>query len=691
MINLKSRLQMERAMRQTKSRRQWMRKCSIAAIACMTAGPALAQEEQVDDFTSMSLEDLMSVEVSIASKRSELASEAAAAVFVLTREDIARSGAVTIADALRLVPGVNVAQINANSWAVTVRGFNSRFANKLLVMIDGRTVFTPLFSGVFWDQQNIVMEDIERIEVVRGPGGTLWGANAVNGVINIITRSAKDTKGGLVKASGGDEFQAQAVVRYGGDMGENGAYRIYGKFEQFDEGVTALGAKANDDWRNFRGGFRTDHDLNAKDTLTVSGEVSVIDSGETLDVPLLTTPFLQRTDAEINRVGAHMLARWTRAIGEESELSVQAYADYSDIEIPQGEEQRLTLDLAVQHSFPIGDSQDLLWGFGFRNVSDDITNSVNVSFADPDKSIQIYNGFVQDTIKMSDKLDIVVGAKFEHNDYTGFEIQPSARFLLRADEDVTLWGAVSRAVRTPSRAEDGIRAVAAVVPPGFPGNPAPFPMALQFTGDSNINSESLIAYELGARFRLGDTVSFDVTGFFNKYDELRGSRIGTPGVVLAPTPHVVLPLTVAELVQADTHGVEAVLDWQVQPNWRLQATYSYLSIDGKVPVSPTIRATAPGGSDPTHSATLRSLYDIGKRVRFDTAVRFVDDLEGAGIDSYVAVDARVSWRATDRLEFAVTGRNLTNDDHFEFGVDPSFATVPTAAETSVFASISAKF
>jgi iron complex outermembrane receptor protein len=680
---------MEQVMRNMINRKAWKRRCSLAAIACLTAVPALAQD--VDDFTSMSLEDLMSVEVTIASKQSELASEAAAAVFVLTREDIARSGAVTIADALRLVPGVNVAQINANSWAVTVRGFNSRFANKLLVMIDGRTVFTPLFSGVFWDQQNIVLADIERIEVVRGPGGTLWGANAVNGVINIITRSAKDTKGGLIKASGGNEFQAQAVVRYGGDLGENGAYRIYGKFEQFDEGITATGAKANDDWRNFRGGFRTDHDLSAKEELMVTGEVSVINSGETLDIPMLTAPFLQRTDAEIDRVGAHLLGRWTRTISDESELSVQAYVDYSDIEIPQGEEKRLTLDLAVQHSFAIGDAQDLLWGFGFRNVSDEISNSAFVSFADTDKSIQIYNGFLQDTVKLSDKLDVVIGAKFEHNDYTGFEIQPSARFLWRAAEDVTVWGAVSRAVRTPSRAEDGILAIAAVLPAGAPGNPAPFPMALQFTGDTSINSESLIAYELGARFRLGETVSLDLTGFFNKYDQLRGSRIGAPGVVLAPTPHVVLPLTVDELVQADTHGVEAVLDWQLQPNWRLQATYSYLSIDGKVPVFPDIRASAPGGADPEHQATLRSLYDIGKRVRLDAAVRFVDDLEGFNIDSYVAVDARLSWRPTDRLEFAVTGRNLTNDDHFEFGVDPSFATVPTAVETSVFASIIAKF
>jgi iron complex outermembrane recepter protein len=678
--------------RPTVFKRALMSGSAFAASMLLSVASAADEKANVgDDFTSFSLEDLMAVEVTTASKRSERASEAAAAVFVLTRDDIARSGAVTVADALRLVPGVNVAQINANSWAVTVRGFNSRFSNKLLVMIDGRSVYTPLFSGTLWDQQNIVLEDVERIEVVRGPGGALWGANAVNGVINIITRSSRDTKGVLVKAAGGDEYQAQAVVRVGGDIGENGAYRIYGKFESFDENETATGVSANDDWRNFRGGFRTDFDLSARDTLMMTGEVSVIDAGETLDVPLLTAPFLERRDAEIDRIGGHLLAQWTRDLGDGSELSVQGYFDYSDIEIPQGEETRLTLDLTAQHSFAVGDDHHLLWGLGVRNISDEIINSSFVAFADTERSVQIFSGFVQDTFKANESLDIVLGAKFEHNDFTGFEIQPSARFVWRASEEATVWGAISRAVRTPSRAEDDIRAIAAVIPPGFPGNPGMLPLALQFTGDRNIDSETLIAYELGARFRLADSVSFDVTGFFNKYGDLRGSRVGAPALTLAPTPHVVVPLTVDELVDADTYGVEAVLDWQVAPNWRLQATYAYLNIDGDVPAFPDIRAGAPGSADPKHTANLRSLIDVNKRLKIDAALRYVDELEGFAIDSYVALDARVSWRINDSLELAVTGRNLTQDDHFEFGTDPSFSTVPTSVERSVFAAVTAKF
>ncbi|MFN0025143.1 MAG: TonB-dependent receptor plug domain-containing protein [Parvularculaceae bacterium] len=662
-----------------------------AALSWGLAAAADTAEGAADDYTSFSLEDLMAVEVTTASKRAELVSDAAAAVFVLTRDDISRSGAVTIADALRLVPGVNVAQINANSWAVTVRGFNSRFSNKLLVMIDGRTVYTPLFSGVLWDQQNTVLEDIERIEVVRGPGGVLWGANAVNGVINIITRSSRDTKGVLAKVSGGDEYQAQALIRVGGALGDSGAFRVYGKFESFDANEAANGIEANDDWRNFRGGFRTDFDLNARDTLTMTGEVSVIDSGETLDVPLLTAPFLERRNEDISRLGAHLLAQWTRDLGDGEELSVLGYLDYSDIEIPQGQEKRLTFDVATQHSFTLGESHNLLWGVGFRNISDEITNSEFVAFSDTARSVQIYNGFLQDTVKVTGNFDVVVGAKFEHNDYTGFEFQPSARFLWRAREDVTLWGAVSRAVRTPSRAEDDIRSIAGVIPPGFPGNPGPLPLALQFTGDRNIDSETLIAYELGARFRLADNVSFDVTGFYNKYADLRGSRIGAPVVTPVPTLHVVLPLTIDELVDADTHGVEAVFDWQVAPNWRLQATYAYLSVDGEAPLSPDVRASAPGGADPTHTANLRSLFDITKRVKLDTAVRFVDDIDGFAIDSYVAIDTRLAWRPNDKLEIAVTGRNLTDGAHFEFGTDPSFSTVPTSVERSVFASLSGKF
>ncbi len=676
---------------------QVIRRCNKALVMASVSISALAvsawaDDTVGDDFTSMSLEDLMNVEVTTVSKRKEAASEAAAAVFVLTRTDIERSGATTVPDALRLVPGVNVAQINANSWAVTVRGFNSRFANKLLVMIDGRTVFTPLFSGVNWDKQNLILEDIERIEVVRGPGGTLWGANAVNGVINIITRSSDDTQGTLIKASAGDDLAGQLILRHGGDLNETATYRVHAKYEKYDDREIASGVNANDGWSIFTAGFRTDHKPSETDKFMFSGDFTMVDAGETLDVPLLVPPFLERRDAEIERTNAHILTHWARDLGNESEVSVQAYVDYSDIEIPQGTEERTTVDLQVQHSMPVGEMHHLLWGAGYRYINDDITNSEFVQFDPTSRTDEIFNAFVQDTIELTEDVAVTIGSKFSHNDYTGFEVQPSIRFTWLVAEGKTIWGAISRAVRTPSRAEDNVRVNSQVVPPGVPGvNPGPLPLVFRFTGDPTIESETLVAYEIGTRLRLRENFSIDVAAFLNQYEDLRGSVIGAPTIDTTVVPVAVLPLTVDELVNADTHGVEVVVDWQVQDRWRLQGTMSYLEIDGDLPTAPNVLVSEPGGGDAAHTMTLRSLYDVTDSLRFDTAVRHSDDLDGFGIGGYTAVDARVEYRLTSQTSLAVTGRNLTDNSNFEFGVDPSFATIPTGVERSFHVSITKKY
>lgn len=669
------------------------RKLSILVSASILALSTNAVAND-GDLTKFSLVDLMQMEVTTVSMRQELASDAAAAIFVLNRGDIERSGAATIPDALRLVPGVNVSQVNANSWAVTVRGFNSRFANKLLVLIDGRAVYTPLFSGVNWDRQNVILEDIERIEVIRGPGATLWGANAVNGVINIITRSSSDTQGTLIKASAGDDLESQIVLRHGGKLGESGTYRVHAKYEEFDSREIADGTEANDNWNKVNVGFRTDFNFGQTDSLTVSGEVAVVNSGETLDVPLFSAPFSERRDADIDRLAGHVLVQWSRDLGDMSELSVQGFVDYSQLEIPQGEEDRTTVDIQAQYSSPVGQVQNFLWGIGFRNVSDEIKASSFVHFDPNSRDTQIYNGFIQDTIQATEKLSIVLGSKFSHNDYTGFEIQPSARFLWKPKEGRTFWGAVSRAVRTPSRAEDNIRVVAQVLPPNTPGqNPTPFPGVVRFTGDPSIDSETLIAYELGARVRLGDNISLDATVFYNDYDNQRGSRIGTPFVdpVNPNGPVLVIPLTVDELVDATSSGVEVVADVQVNEDWRLQWTYSYLDINGDAQQGPGILAMVPGGSDPAHTLTIRSLMDVSDKFRFDTTLRYVSELDGFNIDGYTELDIRLAYRLTDSTELSVVGRNLLDDRHLEFGVDPSFATIPTQVERNFFASITKKF
>jgi iron complex outermembrane receptor protein len=664
-------------------------------LVCTTSlfvSTAFAQDD-ASDFTAMSLEDLMNVEVTTVSKRPETATDAAAAIYVLTKNDIERSGATTIPDALRLVPGVNVSQINQNSWAVTVRGFNSRFANKLLVMIDGRTVFTPLFSGVNWDKQNIILEDIERIEVVRGPGGTLWGANAVNGVINIITKSSADTQGGMLKASAGDQLNAQLIGRHGGAFGENGTYRVHAKYEEYDHSETATGNPVNDSWELFTAGFRTDQSLNERDTLTVSGDFTTVEAGETLTIPLVVAPFLQQLDANIERTAAHLLAQWSRQLSDNHQLSVQGYIDYAENDIPQGTEERWTYDLSFQHSFDFAEVHDVLWGLGFRHISDDIENSSFVSFENSSRDDQILSGFIQDAIKVSENLQLIIGSKFSHNDYTGTEVQPSARFVYKPENGGTFWGAVSRAVRTPSRAEDSVRLISQVAPPGLPGvNPGPVPLVLQFQGDESVESEILTSYELGMRLRPSENVSFDIATFYNQYDKLRASAVGAPEPGLIDgTPVAIVPLTVAEELEADTYGIEIVTDWQVRDNWRLQASYAHLEVDGDLPSDPSLSVTEPGGSDPQNTATVRSLLDINDNLRIDTAVRHVADLEGFNIDGYTALDARAEYRFNNGLSIAVSGRNLTEDEHVEFGVDPSFATIPSNVNRSVHFSLTKKF
>ncbi|ADM10713.1 TonB-dependent receptor, plug [Parvularcula bermudensis HTCC2503] len=663
---------------------------SLSSMALCVGG---ASAQNAHDFTGMSLEELMSVEVTTVSKRREVASDAAAAVFVLTRADIERSGATTIPDALRLVPGLTVSQINANTWGVTVRGFNSRFANKLLVMIDGRSVFTPLFSGVNWDKQNILLEEIERIEIVRGPGGTLWGANSVNGVINIITRSAKDSQGALFKAGVGNELERQLIARVGGTLGDKGAYRVYTKHEAYDGSTTAEGIDANDDWNILTGGIRADLDLSSTDALMVNAEFTTIEAGETLDLPLLTAPYSVRSPADIERDNAHILTRWTRTMENDRELSIQAYIDHSDITIPQGQEERTTFDIALQHSTNIAQDHHLLFGLGYRSIADEIKNSSFVSITNNETIVEIVSGFVQDIYDVSDDFKLTFGSKFSYNDYTGFELQPSARFIWQPSESQTYWGAISRAVRIPSRVEDQVQLIGTVVPPLTPTtNPRPLPAAFVFTGSDKVESETLVSLELGARFRPAPGISVDLATFYNDYDNLRASSLQAPQPgILNGEMATIVPLTVADVVSAQSFGTEMVANWQVKPNWRLQGTLTLIDFNTDDLDDPTLIATPAGSRDPASQATFRSLHDVNDRINFDFVVRYVDNLEDFDIDDYTQLDIHGSYDLSDRVSLSVAGRNLLDDEHYEFGVDPSYATLPTAVERSFFISLTAQY
>ncbi|MCK5229802.1 MAG: TonB-dependent receptor, partial [Desulfobulbaceae bacterium] len=428
-------------------------------LLCSMTGGAKAAEIVPTDMTELSLEELMNIEITSVSKKPEKLADAAAAVFVVTREDIRRSGVTSIPEALRMAPGINVARIDSNKWAVTSRGFNGRFANKLLVLIDGRSVYTPSFSGVHWEVIDIFLEDVDRIEVIRGPGATLWGANAVNGVINIITKHAADTQGGLIAMGAGTEERGFGGVRYGTDMGETTYGRFYAKGFKRDEFVhNTTGDDAGDDWDMLRGGFRLDSLLYDRDSVTVQGDIYQGNMNQTLHLPTVSGPFFNKIVEDKAEVeGWNLLTRWQHTLSPTSDFTLQVYYDRTNRDEFVYGEIRDTFDIDLQHQFAAYKRHEVIWGLGYRYTHDDFSDS-EILRLDPDsRSDELFSAFVQDKITlMEDCLWLTIGSKFEHNDYTGYEIQPNARLFWAPHTDHKVWASVGRAVRTPSRMEDDI-------------------------------------------------------------------------------------------------------------------------------------------------------------------------------------------------------------------------------------------
>jgi len=636
---------------------------------------------EAQDLTELSIEDLMDIEVTSVSLRPERASEAAAAIFVLTRDDIRRAGVTNVPDALRLAPGVEVAQINASNWAISIRGSNSRFSNKLLVLIDGRSIYTPLFSGVSWADNQVFLEDIERIEVIRGPGATLWGANAVNGVINIITRPAQETQGSFARVSGGNNGFAMAEARQGVMLDENSALRIYAQGMTVDSGQTETGQDAEDAWRSKLVGFRSDTSI-AQGNFLLEGDYQENDAGDLVDVASLTPPFSSTQKNDIESSGGYIMGRWTQQFAGFGDVSLQSWLDHREYDDTRFSEQRTTVDLQLQHSFDIDSDNAIIWGLGYRRVADDVGGSFTATLTPVSRTTELWSGFVQDTITLiDDELDLVLGTKVEHNDYTGTEFQPNVRMLWRPFEGHTLWGAVSHAVRTPSRVENDIRANVATIPPFSPGNPTPFPVLVSFFGSDQAQSEKLTAYELGYRVQPAEWLSLDTAAYYNDYTNITSATTGTPFFVATPVPHVVQPLTLNNDESMQTYGFETVATVQATADWRLQGTYSLLKIDG---------STAQGQS-PQQQATLRSLYNVTPDVMWDADLRYVDSLQSLGVNGYLQFDTRVAWRPMEDVELALTGRNLLGGSHFEFGAGELILTQAAAVERSIFLSLAVRF
>jgi iron complex outermembrane recepter protein len=660
----------------------------VITLSFLMVTQSVAQSNVVD-VTTMSVEDLMNMQVTSVSKRTQKVADAAAAVFVLTQDDIRRSGATSIPEALRLVPGVQVARIDENKWAISARGFNGRFADKLLVLIDGRSVYTPLFSGVYWNVQDVMLEDVDRIEVIRGPGATLWGANAVNGVINIITKSAKSTQAAMATAGGGNEMRGFSNLRYGGTVNHDAYYRAYAKYFNVGESTIPFAGSGNDNWDSLRGGFRGDWTPNGPDSITLQGDMYRSHYGETLSVPMLSSPYQNTFPNDGSLSGGNILGRWNHNFGNSS-TSLQMYFDKTNItDNNLFTDHENVFDVDFQHSFHPTDSQNFIWGVGYRSIGDSNDSSFVVSLLPNHSQLNQFSGFAQDEIDLLDKrVQLTLGSKLEHNDFTGLEFEPNARVLWNITPNQSVWTAVSRAVRTPALTERGLGLVSAVIPPGGPGNPTPLAAEAVVNGSNQFQAEDLLAYEVGYRVQVSNNVSADIATFYNNYTHLRSAEPGAPSVQTDPAPvHLVVPFVASNKMHGGTYGAELFTEYRIIPRWKMSGSYSYLQMDIRkdaTSLDPT--ADDPGMSSPKHQFYVRSSLDIFRHLEHDFTVRYVDQLAGLNIPSYYSVDTHFSYALPRSFELSVGSENLLNQQHLEFV--PDFINIsPTQVKRSIYGSI----
>jgi iron complex outermembrane receptor protein len=670
----------------------------LAGLAAISPFPdQILAQEQTLDLTELSLEQLMDIEVTSVSKREEKLSETTAAVFVITAEDISHHGFTTIPDALRTAPGIQVARINANTWAVSARGFNGEFANKLLVLMDGRSIYNPFYSGVYWDAYDIPMEDIERIEIIRGPGATLWGANAVNGVINIITKHSANTHGGLVKLASGTEEQAYTTARYGGDLSPDTHYRVSLKYSNRDNSVDPLGSEANDSWQSFRADFRLDGRPTPTDSWSILAGANKGRDHSTINTPSISPPYAIESNERDTFLGAHALGRWRHTFSDSSEATAQLYYDYMMREEAEFTAIDLTIqniDLDFQHLLKLGQRQTIAWGLGARVSADEVQGKSDpIPFTTDSRTLHLLSGFVQDEIRLvPDRLRLTIGSKFEHNGYTGFEIQPSIRTLWTPAPNQTLWGAISRAVRIPSRGDRDVSQDLFVIPPGTPMNPTAAPALIYGEGNQDFKAEDLVAYEIGYRTSVGRRFLLDVALFHNSYKNL---RTGNPGTFVfkeeAGVSYIWVPVSVTNTGEQETYGLELTVDGQLRHWWRLHSSYTYLHTETPTLDGASFDETLINEGSPRHSVYLWSSMGFGQRWDLDLGLRYVDELPSFDpelkMESYMTADARVGFRPQPGLELSIVGRDLLEKLHQESGTS-GFTTISrTQVERSVYGAI----
>ncbi|HNP26888.1 MAG TPA: TonB-dependent receptor, partial [Nitrosomonas sp.] len=597
-------------------------RCLICVILCCFTRNAVANSMfDNHQLLDLNIEELMNIEVTTVSRRSQKLTDVASAIFVITGDDIRRSGATSIPDALRMAPGVQVARVGTDKWAVSVRGFNGLYANKLQVLMDGRSVYSPLFSGVLWEQQDTLMEDIERIEVIRGPAATAWGANAVNGVINIITKKAADTQGTFLTAGGGSFEQGFVGARYGGKINAQTPFRIYAKGFTRDNTTSLSGENIHNQWHSARSGFRVDH-TRGNDEFTLQGDLFYLSNGNTLGSDTLSLPSHIRTSGlRGHQEGGNIRLRWDRDFSERSSIMLQTYYDHFRTRLlPVGIIHAESFDIDFQHRFPLYDNHDVTWGANYRLYHNKVPETDLVKFTPAGQTNHLYSIFIRDDISLiPDRLLFTLGTRLGHNDFSGLEIQPNARLMWTPNEKHSIWMSVSRAVRTPSRAENDATAI--VGQPDTTGSfTLPIPILVALHGNTGFNSEKLIAYELGYRHQFAPQASIDIAGFINDYSQLRDLSFGALSLSTGLPQQFILPALANNQASALTYGFETSIDWKPLDKWRLQSSYSYL--DMHISSNDLLKRLDPttGGADkvsPQHQLSLRSNYDISEKLQLN--------------------------------------------------------------------------
>lgn len=654
-------------------RRLWLKvvlnqKFLTCIILCCFTGNAAANRMPGDDqFLSLSIEELMNIKVvnvSSVSRRAQKLTEVASAIFVITQDDIRRSGATSIPEALRMAPGVQVGRISTDKWAVSVRGFNGFSSSKVQVLVDGRSDYSPLIAGTLWVQQDTLMEDIERIEIIRGPAATVWGTNAVNGIINIITKKASDTQGTSLTAGGGSFEHGFFSARHGGKINEKTPFRVYAKVFTRDNTRSLLGTNNQDQWHSYRGGFRLDHTREI-DQLTLHGEAYYNSAGEVLSPNTFVELPVGKNRA--HQEGGYLRFRWDRTFSEQSSLWLQASYDNNYYKVPFFTEYKAqSVDIDFQHRFPLLDRHDLTWGAHYRLNDNKVFNTEIVTFSPQQKDNHFFSLFVRDEIPLiPNQLLFTVGTRLDHNDFTGLEVQPNTSLMWTPNAKNSIWGAVSRAVRTPSRLEKD-----ALVKTSFDsGSFGPIPIQTVLQGLGNFDSEKLLAYELGYRHQFSERASIDIAGFINDYSQLRDFSFGSLALSSSLPQRFILPLLPNNKASALTYGFEVSADWKPLNRWHLQSNYSYLEMhissnEGFKRFDPNT-----GGANkvnPQHQLSLRSNHDISDKLQLNLWLRYTSKVAFYNISDYVTMDAKLAFKPARNLELFLVGQNLFSESHREF-------------------------